>query len=587
MVIAYGLMALTVLSSLSAKKVVVGVMSALLARRLTEEPGRDAPEAEVLRTCESLMSAYVEDWNATKNGTEAWSWLLEEVVGAALVPGTIAAAAARALGESTGAAWMSTASWFEPPKRKERTFPEWATIVGTTGPRFAPRRWAEDCAVRFVRGLLTTHDVTGSELRKDEIKARVRHLRRTTEALGFCQNLVAPVFIRGKLGQRGGVKRREKITIRSSQTETRCVWFEPVGCDRKRGTLVYMHGGGFLIGSANCNGEMVARIAEAVGLRTLLVEYRKSPESQFPGALIDALHAVRHVLLLLDQESDSSKRRPKLVLGGDSAGGTLAFATLLALKRIDVTPRCVLLISPLVDLDFHSDEQDHDDLLPRRPAPGPASASSERREQPPSKPTNEGEDVSSLEEQLGEEEKKEPLSSAALSSKNNNKHSIRELYSPRASTASSSNSIMASLFPLSSTFAAWRYAALLSPKAVSKRELAKIADTPLCVHVGGRELLCDSICQWADKAKSAGATVDLTVFKDEVHAFHAFGFSPAWEHAKNDLRDFVARHLDDDTDESQDDTHKELSPLSDRQRPSRTWGASLGRLSRRPPPPKM
>ena len=465
---------------LSKKQMVVAGVISLIARRLAIP--EDHPEVEVQRTCETLMSAYLatEPWKPS-NATDAWSRLLEEVVGTACVPGTIAATAARAFAL---AAWWSKQELVEEP-----VYPSWATIQRPEGPW--TKRLFEGAAVKFVRSLLRSHDVVQVELKPEVAAARIRHLRRTTEALGFVQNLVAPVLVKGRFGLRDGVVVRRETGVHK---DTRCVWFEPVGCDHSRGTLIYLHGGGFLIGSAVTNGEMVARIADAVKLPTLLVEYRKSPEAQFPEALIDALRAVRYVILMQEKMmKPSSPRRPRIVLGGDSAGGTLAFATLLALRRVDVFPKCVFLLSPLVDLDAtYSSKSYPDDILPAGL-----------------------DDESDLDE-------------------GDSKPTIRDFYGRMPSKKKG--------------FTAWRDASLLSPKAASRRELARIAETPLCVHVGGKELLCDSICTWADKAKAAGATVDLTVFPDEVHAFHAFGFAPAWDHAKTDLRNFVNKHLDDDDD---------------------------------------
>jgi len=110
-------------------------------------------------------------------------------------------------------------------------------------------------------------------------------------------------------------------------------------------TIFYVHGGGYAIGSVNTHAEMVSRISRASGARALSIDYRLAPEYPFPAGLDDALTAYRW---LLKEGVDPQG----IVIGGDSAGGGLALATLLALRDAgDPLPAAAVLLSPWTDLE--------------------------------------------------------------------------------------------------------------------------------------------------------------------------------------------------------------------------------------------
>jgi acetyl esterase/lipase len=90
------------------------------------------------------------------------------------------------------------------------------------------------------------------------------------------------------------------------------------------GVLLYLHGGGYLIGTARTGVPLTAALASRAGLRALSLDYRLAPEHQFPAAPDDALAAYR---ALLDDNDPA-----RVVLAGDSAGGGLALATILAAR---------------------------------------------------------------------------------------------------------------------------------------------------------------------------------------------------------------------------------------------------------------
>ncbi len=116
-------------------------------------------------------------------------------------------------------------------------------------------------------------------------------------------------------------------------------WCEPKEGAARR-TLVYLHGGGYVMGSTHTHREAIARLALGVGARVLGVDYRLSPEHRFPAAQDDCLAATRW---LLGQGVDPAG----LGVAGDSAGGGLCVATLTALRDGgDPLPAAAFLISP-------------------------------------------------------------------------------------------------------------------------------------------------------------------------------------------------------------------------------------------------
>ena len=109
--------------------------------------------------------------------------------------------------------------------------------------------------------------------------------------------------------------------------------------------VMYVHGGGYVIGSATGYRNFTGQLASAVGCRVLSVDYRLAPEHPHPAAVEDSTSAYRW---LLDQGFGADR----LAISGDSAGGGLTVSTLLKL-RDDATPLPVagVPISPWVDME--------------------------------------------------------------------------------------------------------------------------------------------------------------------------------------------------------------------------------------------
>jgi acetyl esterase/lipase len=110
-------------------------------------------------------------------------------------------------------------------------------------------------------------------------------------------------------------------------------------------TLFYLHGGGYLAGNPATHRQFVATLAWELGATAVVPDYRLAPAHRFPAAVDDAVAAYRELVAGgLDPAT--------VVIGGDSAGGGLAMATLLRLRdEGDPLPAGALLFSPYVDLE--------------------------------------------------------------------------------------------------------------------------------------------------------------------------------------------------------------------------------------------
>jgi monoterpene epsilon-lactone hydrolase len=121
-------------------------------------------------------------------------------------------------------------------------------------------------------------------------------------------------------------------------------WLAAPGADTGR-VLLFLHGGGYELGSLRSDGELAARLGRASGMRVLFPEYRLAPEHPFPAAIDDVLAVWRW----LRTDQDLSAR--SIAVAGDSAGGGLAVALLVAIRDAeDALPAAAALMSPTVDL---------------------------------------------------------------------------------------------------------------------------------------------------------------------------------------------------------------------------------------------
>lgn len=121
-------------------------------------------------------------------------------------------------------------------------------------------------------------------------------------------------------------------------------WFRAPAALEAR-TVLYLHGGGYVIGSVETHACLIDGIGRAAGCRMLALDYRLAPEHPFPAAVDDVVAAYRW---LIGQGADPART----VIAGDSAGGGLTVAALVALRDAGVpVPAGGICLSPWADLE--------------------------------------------------------------------------------------------------------------------------------------------------------------------------------------------------------------------------------------------
>ena len=109
--------------------------------------------------------------------------------------------------------------------------------------------------------------------------------------------------------------------------------------------LLYLHGGGYVIGSINTHRSLAARISRASKARVLVIDYRLAPEHPHPAAVDDSVASYRWML-------GQGLQPARIVVAGDSAGGGLTVATLVAIRDAKLPlPAAGACLSPWVDLE--------------------------------------------------------------------------------------------------------------------------------------------------------------------------------------------------------------------------------------------
>ena len=121
-------------------------------------------------------------------------------------------------------------------------------------------------------------------------------------------------------------------------------WVVASGADSDR-VILYLHGGGYSLGSLDSHRRLVAHLSSEARARVLNVDYRLAPEHPYPAAVDDAVAAYRWLL-------GQGVSADRIAISGDSAGGGLTLATLLALKDAgDPLPAAAVPLSPWTDLE--------------------------------------------------------------------------------------------------------------------------------------------------------------------------------------------------------------------------------------------
>jgi epsilon-lactone hydrolase len=133
------------------------------------------------------------------------------------------------------------------------------------------------------------------------------------------------------------------VTIDGLPAGLKSEWVKPAA-GRNNAVLFYTHGGGYVSGSCSDHRSFVAKFVKGSGIPALLYEYRLAPEHPYPAAIEDTLAAYRW--LLAEGVSASN-----IIIVGESAGGGLCLATLLALRDQGIPlPSGAVALSPWTDL---------------------------------------------------------------------------------------------------------------------------------------------------------------------------------------------------------------------------------------------
>jgi monoterpene epsilon-lactone hydrolase len=126
------------------------------------------------------------------------------------------------------------------------------------------------------------------------------------------------------------------------RNELRGQWLSNAAATDKR-TVLYLHGGGYCLGSSRSHRHLAGAVARAAGANALALDYRLAPEHPFPAGLDDAVDAYAALL-----EATPAKQ---VVIAGDSAGGGLTLATFLAARGRGLpAPGALVCMSPWLDL---------------------------------------------------------------------------------------------------------------------------------------------------------------------------------------------------------------------------------------------
>lgn len=121
-------------------------------------------------------------------------------------------------------------------------------------------------------------------------------------------------------------------------------WVTAPGAKADR-VVLYLHGGGYVIGSVKTHRDLMGRVSRSAQARVLGLNYRLAPENPFPAAVDDAVAGYRWLL-------GQGYKPSKIAVAGDSAGGGLTVATLVAIREAGLPlPAAGVCQSPWVDLE--------------------------------------------------------------------------------------------------------------------------------------------------------------------------------------------------------------------------------------------
>ncbi len=152
------------------------------------------------------------------------------------------------------------------------------------------------------------------------------------------------------------VQEVDEVTIEGPRGPLRLRLYLPEGPAELAPAIVYLHGGGWVIGSLDTHDHVCRRLARAAGLVVVSVDYGLAPEHPFPQGLHDVVHTLRW---LAEHGASEGIDPGRVALAGDSAGANLALAACLRLRDLgEPVVRAAALIygvySPELDSPSHA-----------------------------------------------------------------------------------------------------------------------------------------------------------------------------------------------------------------------------------------
>jgi monoterpene epsilon-lactone hydrolase len=268
-----------------------------------------------------------------------------------------------------------------------------------------------------------------------------------------------------------------------------CEWIYNEKADKDI-RLLYIHGGGFIAGSLDSHRGLSAMFSELAGVSVLAVDYRLAPEHPFPAGLDDCYEAYNW---LLENGPDGSQPAKSLFIAGDSAGGNLAIALALKLKKHKLSmPNALLAISPVLDLSAKS----------------PSIFTMDGIDPVINKKALKGLPLIYLfgREIMAMKQSKSKIPSVLFKILMNLRRLIRHPY--------------------------------VSPLYADLSGLP-----PVLINVGAVELLRDEAVMFVEKAKKQGVDATVKVWPDMIHVFIAFwGHIPEAEECCREMASFIRQH---------------------------------------------
>lgn len=153
-----------------------------------------------------------------------------------------------------------------------------------------------------------------------------------------------------------GLEKATRFSMLPARTKIHKVGYHNVSAEWVSGkhadedyAVLYLHGGGYNLGSPSTHREFAAHISNESRAKVLLPDYRLAPENPYPAGLEDAVASYQYLL-------DRGYSNNRIAIAGESAGGGLTLATCLSLRDEKIPlPSSVSCLSPWTDLEMKGD----------------------------------------------------------------------------------------------------------------------------------------------------------------------------------------------------------------------------------------